>query len=206
MRGVRPRLPLLTAGVDEAGRGPLAGPVTAGAVILDPYRPIRGLEDSKMLTPERRDELEMEIKDKALAWSVAHADVTEIDTLNILQASLLAMKRAVAALAPAPDLVLIDGNRCPALPYPSRAIVRGDQIVPAISAGSILAKVARDRMLTLLDDTYPGYGFRQHKGYSTAQHLAALSMLGVSPIHRRSFEPVRRLLNGPGLFDDIEIL
>lgn len=187
---------VLIAGVDEAGRGPLAGPVMAAAVILDPARPIDGLADSKMLTQKQRDALEIEIKEKALTWAVARADVDEIDALNILWASMLAMKRAVHALQVAPLLALIDGDRCPReLPCPSQAIVRGDETVPAISAASILAKVARDRELVRLDAHYPGYGFAQHKGYTTRGHVAALELLGATPIHRRSFEPVRRVLN-----------
>lgn len=186
---------LLTAGVDEAGRGPLAGPVMAAAVILNPARPIVGLADSKKLTERQREALEAEIKGKALAWAVARAEVEEIDTLNILHASLLAMGRAVAALNPAPQLALVDGNRCPpSLPCRAEAIVKGDQTVPAISAASILAKVARDRQLLSLDAHYPGYGFAKHKGYPTKDHLAALEELGVTPVHRRSFGPVRRLL------------
>jgi len=186
---------ILTAGVDEAGRGPLAGPVMAAAVILDPMRPIAGLADSKKLSERRRAALETEIKEKALAWAVARAEVEEIDTLNILHASLLAMRRAVAELVPAPLLALIDGNRCPSpLSCRAEAIVRGDQTVPAISAASILAKVARDRELHALEELYPGYGFAKHKGYPTKEHLAALEMLGVTPIHRRSFDPVRRML------------
>ena len=186
---------LLTAGVDEAGRGPLAGPVVAAAVILDPARPIIGLADSKKLMERQREALEEEIMEKALAWAVARAEVEEIDTLNILHASLLAMRRAVAALNPMPDLALVDGNRCPpSLPCRAEAIVKGDQTVPAISAASILAKVARDRELLVLDIHYPGYGFARHKGYPTKDHVAALEELGVSPVHRRSFGPVRRLL------------
>lgn len=186
---------ILAAGVDEAGRGPLAGPVTAAAVILDPARPVEGLADSKQLTEQRRAELEIEIKYKALAWAVAHAEVEEIDTLNILWASMLAMRRAVLALRTLPLLVLVDGDRCPGeLPCPSQAIVKGDETVPAISAASILAKVARDRELVRLDAHYPGYGFAQHKGYTTRAHVTALERLGATPIHRRSFEPVRRVL------------
>jgi ribonuclease HII len=186
---------ILTAGIDEAGRGPLAGPVMAAAVILDLARPIAGLADSKQLSARRRDLLEVEIKEKALAWAVARAEVEEIDTLNILHATMLAMQRAVAALSPAPLLALIDGNRCPSpLPCRAEAIVRGDQTVPAISAASILAKVARDRELLKLEEQYPGYGFAKHKGYPTKDHVAALEKLGVTPIHRRSFEPVRRML------------
>lgn len=186
---------ILIAGTDEAGRGPLAGPVTAAAVILDPSRPIAGLADSKKLTERRREALEKEIKEKALAWAVARAEVEEIDTLNILHASLLAMRRAVEALSPAPQLALVDGNRCPpSLPCRAEAIVRGDQTVPAISAASILAKVARDRELLNLEACYPGYGFARHKGYPTRDHLEALELLGVTPVHRRSFGPVRKLL------------
>lgn len=186
---------ILTAGIDEAGRGPLAGPVTAAAVILDPSRPIAGLADSKKLTERRREALEEEIKEKALAWAVARAEVEEIDTLNILHASLLAMRRAVEALSPAPHLALVDGNRCPpSLPCRAEAIVKGDQTVPAISAASILAKVARDRELLNLEACYPGYGFARHKGYPTRDHLEALELLGVTPVHRRSFGPVRKLL------------
>ena len=184
---------LLTAGVDEAG--PLAGPVMAAAVILDPTRPVNGLADSKKLSESRRTVLELEIKEKALAWAVARAEVEEIDTLNILHASMLAMRRAVSALVPVPLLALIDGNRCPSpLPCRAEAIVKGDQTVPAISAASILAKVARDRDLLALEDLYPGYGFAKHKGYPTKEHVAALVKLGVTPIHRRSFDPVRRML------------
>jgi len=186
---------LLTAGVDEAGRGPLAGPVMAAAVILDPARPIVGLADSKKLTERQREALEAEIKGRALAWAVARAEVEEIDKLNILHASLLAMRRAVAALNPVPHLALVDGNRCPpSLPCRAEAVVKGDQTVPAISAASILAKVARDRELLGLDACYPGYGFARHKGYPTKDHVAALEALGVTPVHRRSFGPVRRLL------------
>jgi ribonuclease HII len=186
---------ILTAGVDEAGRGPLAGPVMAAAVILDPERPIFGLADSKLLSESRRDALEDEIKHKALAWAVTCAEVEEIDTLNILNATMLAMRRAVGALDPVPLLALIDGNRCPSpLPCRAEAVVRGDQTVPAISAASILAKVARDRELHKLEELYPGYGFARHKGYPTKDHLACLEQLGVTPVHRRSFRPVRRVL------------
>lgn len=186
---------ILTAGVDEAGRGPLAGPVMAAAVILDPARPIAGLADSKLLSEQRRVTLEGEIKEKALAWAVARADVVEIDTLNILQATMLAMRRAIVALSPSPLLALIDGNRCPAtLPCRAQAIIKGDQTVSAISAASILAKVARDHELRYLDVIYPGYGFARHKGYPTKDHVAALEKLGVTPVHRRTFDPVRRML------------
>lgn len=184
----------LLAGVDEAGRGPLAGPVVAAAVILDPQRRIEGLADSKLLSAARREELDRQIRLHALAWSIGLASVEEIDALNILQASLLAMQRAVAGLATVPQHVLVDGNRCPALHCPSMAVVRGDQKVAAISAASIIAKVARDRRMVELDGDYPGYGFAVHKGYPTPAHLMALENLGVTVIHRRSFGPVRRLL------------
>lgn len=184
----------LIAGVDEAGRGPLAGPVMAAAVILDPARPIAGLADSKQLSERQRDVLEKEIKSKAWAWAVARAEVDEIDTLNILWASMLAMRRAVLALHCAPVLVLVDGNRCPELPCRAEAVIKGDETVPAISAASILAKVARDRELIVMENHYPGYGFARHKGYPTKDHVAALELLGVTPVHRRTFGPVRRLL------------
>lgn len=185
---------LWVAGVDEAGRGPLAGPVTAAAVILDPSRPIDGLDDSKRLSPARRAQLELEICARSQAWAVAWADVAEIETLNILHAALLAMRRAVAALCIAPHEVLVDGNRCPDFGCPAQAIVGGDALVPAISAASILAKQARDRELVRLDALYPGYGLAKHKGYPTAAHLDALRRLGPCPIHRRGFGPVRALL------------
>ena len=184
------------AGVDEAGRGPLAGPVTAAAVMLDPARPIAGLADSKRLTAARREALEPEIQARALAWAVASASPAEIDALNILQASLLAMRRAVAALGRVPDLTLVDGNRCPTLACPVQAIVGGDGKVAAIAAASILAKVARDREMVRLAVLYPGYGLAIHKGYPTAEHLAALRALGPSAIHRRSFRPVREAEDG----------
>lgn len=182
------------AGVDEAGRGPLAGPVIAGAVILDPDNPVTGLRDSKRLTAARREALYDEIRDKALAWAVGRAEVEEIDRINILQASLLAMQRAVAALQPAAEYALIDGNRCPELPCPAEAIVRGDSRVAAISAASIMAKVTRDREMVELDARYPGYGLAQHKGYPSKAHMEALQRLGVLPVHRRSYAPVRRIL------------
>ena len=185
---------ILIAGVDEAGRGPLAGPVTAAAVILDPARPIIGLADSKKLSPARRERLAEEIRAKSLAWALGRADIAEIDRLNILQAALLAMQRAVAALSVAPDKVLVDGNRCPKLVCPCAAIVKGDASVPAISAASILAKVARDAELRDLHDRYPQYDFARHKGYPTAAHLAALRRHGPCPEHRRSFAPVAALL------------
>jgi ribonuclease HII len=180
----------LVAGVDEAGRGPLAGPVVAAAVILDPAAPIEGLADSKVLTAARRDVLAVAIRSRALAWCVALADVTEIDALNILGATMLAMRRAVDGLATAPDEALIDGNRCPPLACRARAIVKGDRDVASISAASILAKTARDAMLVELDARYPAYGFARHKGYPTPDHLAALARFGPCPAHRRSFAPV----------------
>ena len=183
----------LIAGVDEAGRGPLAGPVTAAAVILDPARPIHGLDDSKRLSTRRRQSLAVEIREGALAWCLASASPAEIDQLNILQASLLAMRRAVAGLSPQPSLVQVDGNRCPQLTCPVEAIVGGDARIAAIAAASILAKVSRDEEMTRLDLLYPGYGLAVHKGYPTADHLAALTALGPSPIHRRSFRPVREV-------------
>jgi len=181
-------------GIDEVGRGPLAGAVVAAAVILDPAHPIEGLADSKKLSERQRERLFDLICARALAWSLGRAEVEEIDRLNILQASLLAMQRAVAALPQLPDLVLVDGNRCPALPCEARAVVGGDAIEPAISAASILAKVSRDREMLELDRQYPGYGLAAHKGYPTKAHLQALQRLGVSPIHRASFGPVKRLL------------
>lgn len=182
------------AGVDEVGRGPLAGDVVAAAVILDPARPIEGLRDSKKLTAARREQLAVEIREQALAWAVARASVAEIDELNILQASLLAMHRAVRALDPQPAYVLVDGNRLPRWDYASEPVVKGDDRVPAIAAASILAKVQRDGELQELELRYPGYGFGAHKGYPTPAHLAALRELGVTPAHRRSFGPVRALL------------
>ena len=182
------------AGVDEVGRGPLAGDVVAAAVILDPERPIEGLRDSKKLSEPRRVELAQQIREQALAWSIARASVAEIDELNILQASLLAMHRAVSALEPQPGYVLVDGNRLPRWHYASEPVVKGDDRVPAIAAASILAKVQRDSELIALDRQYPGYGFAAHKGYPTAAHLQALQSLGVTPQHRRSFAPVKKLL------------
>lgn len=189
-------LPRLTAGVDEVGRGPLAGPVLAAAVILDPAARIDGLKDSKRLTGRRREELAEEIRGRALAWAMGRAEVHEIDTLNILRASHLAMQRAVAALAPAAELVLVDGNLSPPLPVPCVALVGGDALVPAISAAAIVAKVARDAEMVELAENYPGYGLEQHKGYATARHLAALTELGPTPMHRRSFAPVRDRASG----------
>lgn len=186
---------ILLAGVDEVGRGPLAGPVVAAAVILDPNNPIAGLADSKQLTARRRERLDLEIREKALCWSLGRAEVDEIDRLNILHASMLAMKRAVESLSILPQHALIDGNRCPALSCSAEAIVGGDATVSAISAASILAKVARDREMVELDSLYPGYGLARHKGYPTKVHIEALQALGASPIHRRSFGPVKRLLD-----------
>ena len=184
----------LIAGVDEVGRGPLAGPVVAAAVILDPARLIAGLADSKILSPARREQLALEIRAKALAWALGRAEVDEIDRINILQASLLAMQRAVMALSIAPERVLVDGNRCPALTCPCEAIIKGDATVPAISAASILAKVARDAELCQLHEQYPDYGFARHKGYPTAVHREALRRYGPCPEHRRSFAPVAAVL------------
>lgn len=192
----------IVCGVDEAGRGPLAGPVYAAAVILDPLRPIEGLRDSKKLTEARRDELAPLIREHALAWSVAECSCEEIDSINILQATMLAMRRAVEALHTLPTLALIDGNRCPQMDVRAHAIVEGDDKVNAISAASILAKTARDAALVRLHDLYPQYGFDQHKGYGTPLHLERLRLHGPSPAHRRSFAPVRNLLQ-VDLFADL---
>ncbi len=181
-------------GIDEAGRGPLAGPVVAAAVILDPCRRINGLADSKTLTPERREELAGRIRDRAVAFAVASASIEEIDALNILQASLLAMARAVELLQVAAEYALVDGNQLPRLRIPGRAIVAGDATERCISAASILAKTARDAMMRELDGLHPGYGFAQHMGYGTPEHLRYLQQLGPCPIHRRSFAPVREAL------------
>ncbi|MEK6731298.1 MAG: ribonuclease HII [Pseudomonadota bacterium] len=184
----------LIAGVDEVGRGPLAGPVIAAAVILDPNKPIEGLKDSKQLSEKRREELSEIIQSRALCFAFGRAEFYEIDQINILQASLLAMQRAIHNLSLSPTEALVDGNRCPVLPCLVRAIIRGDQTVPAISAASIIAKVLRDREMLEMDKIYPQYGFALHKGYPTKQHLAALAEFGVSRIHRRSFGPVKCLL------------
>ena len=184
----------LTCGVDEAGRGPLAGPVVAAAVILDPHNPIDGLNDSKKLSAKRREALAIEIRAKALAWSVAEASVEEIDQINILHASMLAMQRAVRGLALTPEKALIDGNRCPLLACPAEAIVGGDGKVAAIAAASILAKTVRDAGMLSLHANYPMYGFDRHMGYPTAFHLQALREHGPSPVHRRSYAPVAQLL------------
>ena len=186
----------LVAGVDEVGRGPLAGDVVAAAVILTDSPP-EGVTDSKMLTPERREALAERIRDEAVSWALGRATVAEIDELNILQASLLAMRRAVEALPIQPSLVLVDGNRLPRWPYEARAIVKGDLTEPSIGAASILAKVQRDAEMLALHEHYPAYGFDRHKGYPTKAHLAALETAGISPVHRRSFGPVRRLLADP---------
>ena len=186
----------LVAGVDEVGRGPLAGDVVAAAVILGDSPPA-GLTDSKALSPRQRERLAETIRSEAVSWSLGRATVDEIDELNILQASLLAMRRAVEALSVQPSLVLVDGNHLPQWSYEARAIVKGDLIEPAISAASIVAKVTRDSEMVSLDEQYPGYGFAAHKGYPTKAHLWALASLGVSPVHRRSFGPVKRLLARP---------
>ena len=188
----------LVAGVDEVGRGPLCGPVIAAAVILDPARPIAGLNDSKKLTARQREALFDIICHQALAWSLGRAEVAEIDQLNILHATMLAMQRAVAGLSLQPQLAYIDGNRCPTLPCRAEAVVKGDSRVPEIAAASIIAKVTRDREMVVLDQQWPGYGIAGHKGYPTAAHMAALKKLGPAPIHRRSFKPVRVLLELAG--------
>jgi ribonuclease HII len=184
---------ILVCGVDEAGRGPLAGPVSAAAVILDAARPIAGLNDSKKLSERQREKLAPVVRERAIAWAVAYASVEEIDSLNILQATLLAMKRAVLALSVQPQLVLVDGLYCPQTGIPGEAIVKGDGKVAAIAAASILAKTSRDALMLQLHDRYPHYGFAIHKGYPTAAHLAALREHGVCAAHRRSFRPVREL-------------
>lgn len=184
----------LVCGVDEVGRGPLAGPVVAAAVVLDPTRCIDGLRDSKQLSPKARERLAEQIRRDALCFAVAEASVQEIDSLNILQASLLAMARAVAQLNPQADMALVDGNRLPALDIPARAIVKGDCLEPAISAASILAKVYRDAWMVEQSGPYPGYGFEVHAGYGTPAHLSALHALGPCPIHRKSFKPVRQAM------------
>jgi len=184
-------------GIDEAGRGPLAGPVVAAAVILGPGRRINGLRDSKQLTAARREQLADRIRARAVAWAVAEASVEEIDALNILQATLLAMGRAVQGLAVTPDYALIDGNQMPRLPMPGRPIVSGDALEPAISAASILAKTVRDALMRAFDREHPGYGFAQHMGYATPEHLDCLQRLGPCVLHRRSFAPVRGLIRRP---------
>ena len=191
----------LIAGVDEAGRGPLAGPVVAAAVILDPMRPIRGLRDSKQLDPERREVLAVRIRERAIAWAVAEADHDEIDLLNILQATLLAMKRALLELSERPTVIMIDGNCAPQLhdcfgDSEVQTVVGGDDLVPSISAASIIAKTHRDALMVRQSARYPGYGLAQHFGYATPMHLRALAYLGPCPIHRRSFDPLRSWLAG----------
>ncbi len=195
--GLQWQVAALMAGVDEAGRGPLAGPVVAAAVILDDQQPIKGLADSKKLTPRQRERLYDEIRAKALCCSIAEATVEEIDELNILHATMLAMKRAVEGLRLKPGLVLVDGNRIPVLKVPAEAIVKGDDKVQAISAASILAKVHRDRLCLQLHEAHPQYRFDEHKGYATAVHLAALREHGAIEAHRRSFAPVRLALGLP---------
>ncbi len=182
------------AGVDEVGRGPLIGNVVAAAVILDPKKPINGLADSKKLTEKKREALYIEIKEKALCWAIASASPDEIDRINILHATMLAMQRAVLALNIPPEYVMVDGNRCPELPYPAEAVVKGDSKIPEISAASILAKVERDREMLELHEVHPEYGFDRHKGYPTPAHLAALKKYGVLTGYRRSFKPVATLL------------
>lgn len=197
-----PGLPLLTAGVDEAGRGPLAGPVCVAAVILDPARPIAGLDDSKRLAASRREALYPRIVECALAFRIVLVDRVEIDRINILQATLQGMRQAVTGLAPTAELALVDGNRLPdGLPCPGRAVIGGDHLHAAISAASILAKVHRDRYMIELDARYPGYGFARHKGYGVAAHIEALGRLGPCPEHRRSFAPVRRCLGQKNMTD-----
>ncbi len=196
----------IICGVDEAGRGPLAGPVYAAAVILDDNHPIAGLADSKKLSAKRRDFLALEVKQHALSWAIATASVEEIDSLNILRASLLAMRRAVEALQVRPQEVWVDGLYCPDTGLPSRAIVQGDSKVESISAASILAKTERDAAMLQMHEQYPQYGFATHKGYPTAAHLAALRLHGVSLEHRKSFRPVRELLPVPELLPVRELL
>jgi len=195
----------IVCGVDEAGRGPLAGPVFAAAVILDPRRPIEGLRDSKKLTAARRDELAPQIREYALAWAVAECSHEEIDTLNILQATMLAMRRAVEALHTLPTIALIDGNRSPVMQVRCHPIIEGDDKVHAISAASILAKTARDAALVSLHALYPQYGFDQHKGYGTRLHVQMLRQHGACPVHRRSFAPVRQVLEGEFDFDSLPL-
>ena len=192
--------PLGLCGVDEAGRGPLAGPVVAAAVMLDPARPIDGLRDSKKLSARARERLADAIRERAAAWCVAEASVAEIDRLNILHATMLAMQRAVAGLARAPDDVWVDGNRCPDWAWRSQAVVKGDDKVAAIAAASILAKTSRDQFMCRLHEEFPAYGFAKHMGYGTAAHLAALQAHGACPQHRKSFAPVKLLLDQATLF------
>ncbi|MGI9279083.1 MAG: ribonuclease HII [Endozoicomonas sp.] len=191
----------LVCGVDEVGRGPLCGPVVTAAVILDPENPIAGLNDSKKLSEKKRDILFDEIKEKALSWSIGRAEVEEIDELNILHATMLAMQRAVEGLSVKPELALIDGNRCPELSCAAEAVIKGDGRVPVIGAASILAKVTRDREMAELEKQYPGYGIGGHKGYPTKVHMDALKKLGATPIHRRSFKPVREALEASEILE-----
>ncbi len=183
------------AGIDEVGRGCIVGPVVAAAVILDPEKPISGLTDSKKLSEKKRSLLSEEIKVKALCWAVARADASEIDRINILQATFVAMRRAFSRLSIRPDYVMVDGNRLPDIDCPGEAVVQGDSLIAEISAASILAKVARDEEMTTLDQFYPGYAFTKHKGYPTKVHLAALAELGITPQHRRSYAPVKKFLD-----------
>lgn len=193
---------ILVGGVDEAGRGPLAGPVYAACVVLDPARPIDGLADSKALSERRRDALALAIRERALAWALGVASVEEIDRINILRASLLAMRRAVEALPLIPDELQVDGLHCPDVSIPARPVVGGDRTVAAISAASILAKTARDAEMRRLHEQFPRYGFDRHKGYPTAAHFAALWAYGACPVHRRSFAPVRDCLGAPNISED----
>ncbi|MBW3115550.1 ribonuclease HII [Providencia rettgeri] len=194
MEFIYPKVNLI-AGVDEVGRGPLVGAVVTAAVILDPNNPIIGLADSKKLTEKKREKLFDEIQEKALCWCIGRAEPEEIDNINILHATMLAMQRAVAGLSIIPEYVLIDGNRCPELPMPSQAVIKGDSLVQEISAASILAKVIRDREMVELDKAFPEYGFAKHKGYPTAYHLEKLAQYGATEFHRKSFAPVRRALD-----------
>jgi ribonuclease HII len=184
----------LIAGVDEVGRGPLAGAVVTAAVILDPDKPVDGLDDSKKITEKKRAILAQQIKERALCYCIARAEHTEIDAINIFQATLVAMRRAVEGLTIAPDKVLVDGKFCPDIVYPCEAVIKGDSRVASISAASILAKVERDNEMIALDKVWPGYGFARHKGYPTKVHIEALQKLGVTPIHRRSYKPVQKIL------------
>lgn len=195
---VRPNVSVI-AGVDEVGRGPLVGDVVTAAVILDPSKPIEGLTDSKKLTEKKRLLLAEQIKSQALSWAIGRANPTEIDELNILHATMLAMQRAVQGLSVAPEMVLIDGNRCPELAYPAQSVVKGDALVPEISAASIIAKVTRDMEMQALDAQYPAYGFAKHKGYPTALHMEKLAELGATPYHRKSFKPVANAIAAFGV-------
>lgn len=189
----------LIAGVDEVGRGPLAGPVVTAAVILDPKKPIDGLTDSKKLSEVQREALCIEIKEKAICWALGRAEVEEIDRINILQATMLAMQRAVRELIQQPEYILVDGNRVPKFACPAEAIIKGDLTVPEISAASIVAKVSRDQEMEQFEQQYPGYGLAKHKGYPTKEHIAAITKLGVTPIHRRSYRPVRKAMELAGV-------